>query len=181
MAPFNPEDIFDPLRLVKQGYKPMRQLYGPITRSLYIKKTHIFRDLVLIQDTTASLEENINASLVCCAEICNTLKDSGLLRKDDGLRLALLAFRDYEDEYLIKDFGGFTDKVDTIVSNLKSLNAGGGGDGPEAITPALEKALYLDWRKDAVKLAILITDAPPHAIGEKDDYYLDKDPSGKFP
>jgi hypothetical protein len=138
---------------------------------------------VLIQDTTGSLQDYIDTSLSCCVDICLTLKQSRLLKEEDGLRVALLAFRDHghEDGYLVKDFGGFTDKVDTIVSHLETLESAGGGDGPEAITPALDEALKLDWREDSVKLVILITDAPPHAIGEKDDYYADGEPGGMSP
>ena len=49
--------------------------------------------------------------------------------------------------------------------NLNSLFAAGGGDGPEATTAALKAATDLDWRPSASKMAILITDAPPHGIG----------------
>ena len=96
----------------------------------------------------------------------------------------MLAFRDHDDEsYLVKDFGGFTDGVDTILSNLKTLDARGGGDGPEASAAALDKALKLKWREDedCAKVAILITDAPPHGIGEKTDWYENGDPDGKIP
>jgi len=107
------------------------------------------------------------------------------LKKDKGLRLALLAFRDHNlnDEYLVKDFGGFTDDVETILSNLKTLEARGGEDGPEASTAALDKALKLKWRddKDCAKVTILITDAPPHWIGENFDLYENGDPDGKIP
>jgi hypothetical protein len=56
--------------------------------------------------------------------------------------------------------------------------AHGGGDGPEAITAALDKALNLKWRGDAAKIAVVITDAPPHGIGDRDDYYYDGEPYG---
>ncbi len=40
-----------------------------------------------------------------------------------------------------------------------------GGDGPEAMTPALHAAVHtLSWRKNAVKITILIADAPPHGL-----------------
>lgn len=37
-----------------------------------------------------------------------------------------------------------------------------GGDGPEAVTAAMHEALTLDWRPQASRMAVLITDAPPH-------------------
>jgi hypothetical protein len=40
-----------------------------------------------------------------------------------------------------------------------------GGDCPEAIAPALHAAAHtLSWRKNAVKIALLIADAPPHGL-----------------
>ena len=94
--------------------------------------------------------------------------------------MAVIAFRDHfdGDEYVTKDFGGFTNSVDTIVTNLSTLVADKGGDGPEALTAALDKALKLKWRGDAAKIAVVITDAPPHGIGERDDDYYDGDPDG---
>lgn len=59
--------------------------------------------------------------------------------------------------------------------NLASLTAEGGGDGPEAQTAALAAALGLDWKENAVKMVVLITDAPPHGIGESNDGF-DKSP-----
>jgi len=53
--------------------------------------------------------------------------------------------------------------------NLASLVASGGGDGPEAQTAALARALDMEWADNAIKIVILITDAPPHGIGEVGD------------
>lgn len=53
--------------------------------------------------------------------------------------------------------------------NLAGLIATGGGDGPEAQTAALAAALNMDWAENAVKMVILITDSPPHGIGEAAD------------
>ena len=54
-------------------------------------------------------------------------------------------------------------------ANLKSLRAQGGGDGPEAVTAALAAALNMPWDEKAGKMIVLITDAPPHGIGEAHD------------
>lgn len=62
-------------------------------------------------------------------------------------------------------------------TNLNTLFAAGGGDGPEAVTAALKAATDLvrvtsgrvspqDWRDGAARMAILVADAPPHGIGE---------------
>lgn len=65
--------------------------------------------------------------------------------------------------------------------NLNSLFAAGGGDGPEATTAALKAATDLDWRSSAAKMAILITDAPPHGIGEYGDGFPNGSPDGEDP
>lgn len=65
--------------------------------------------------------------------------------------------------------------------NLNSLFAAGGGDGPEAMTAALKAAADLDWRPSASKMAILITDAPPHGIGEYGDGFPNGSPDGQDP
>ena len=47
-----------------------------------------------------------------------------------------------------------------------------GGDGPEAMTPALYDAAHkLAWRTNAVKIAILIADAPPHGLEKSGDHW----------
>lgn len=67
-----------------------------------------------------------------------------------------------------------------MLTNLSKLVASGGGDGPEAQTAALNNALNMKWRKDAAKIVVLITDAPPHGIGESNDLIPDGDPDSMF-
>lgn len=57
--------------------------------------------------------------------------------------------------------------------NLNSLIASGGGDGPEAQTAALADALNMEWNDNAVKMVVLITDSPPHGIGEAGDGFTE--------
>jgi von Willebrand factor type A domain len=132
---------------------------------------------VFILDTTASQLPYIGASVARCKDMCIATQIPGQFDKVE-LRLAVIAFRDHGDEYVTKDFGGFTNNVDTVISNLNTLVAQGGGDGPKAMTAALDKALNLSWRGDAAKIAVVITDAPPHGIGDRDDVYYDGDPDG---
>ncbi|KIM43735.1 hypothetical protein M413DRAFT_26047 [Hebeloma cylindrosporum] len=89
----------------------------------------------------------------------------------ENIRFGLIAFRDHPPQdktYVTKNFG-FTSKISTMEKNLKSLKASGGGDGPEAQTAALAEALNMKWEENAAKMVVLITDAPPHGIGEDDD------------
>jgi len=72
----------------------------------------------------------------------------------------------------------FTSKTSVMKKNLKSLKADGGGDGPEAVTAALAAALNMPWDEKAGKMIVLITDAPPHGIGEANDGF-DSSPDRK--
>lgn len=56
-----------------------------------------------------------------------------------------------------------------MAANLASLSATGGGDGPEAQADGLYDAVHAQWNPKATKVAVLITDAPPHGIGEAGD------------
>ncbi|WFD22605.1 hypothetical protein MEQU1_001277 [Malassezia equina] len=76
---------------------------------------------------------------------------------------------------------GFTTSVPTMKEQLNGLFAAGGGDGPEAMTAALKAASDLDWRPAAAKMAVLITDAPPHGIGEYGDGFPNGSPDGEDP
>ncbi|KAI3628541.1 PRP43 [Malassezia furfur] len=76
---------------------------------------------------------------------------------------------------------GFTTSVYEMKENLNSLFAAGGGDGPEAATAALKAACDLGWRQDAAKMAILVTDAPPHGIGEYGDGFPSGSPDNEDP
>lgn len=49
---------------------------------------------------------------------------------------------------------------------MTKTHPGGGGDFPEAVCCALHDCLEkLTWREEAIKVAILIADAPPHGMG----------------
>jgi len=78
-----------------------------------------------------------------------------------------------------KNFG-FTSSISTMKRHLKGLDADGGGDGPEASSAALAKALNMKWKKNAAKMVVLITDAPPHGIGEGGDGFPHGSPDRKI-
>ena len=64
----------------------------------------------------------------------------------------------------------FTDKIANAKKFIGAASPLGGGDGPESICCALHECLNsLSWRDSAVKVAILICDAPPHGLGSPGD------------
>lgn len=80
------------------------------------------------------------------------------------VRFALVAYRDRGDEFVTR-IDPFTTDVDVMKAALDRTDAGGGGDGPEAVLEALDAALRrLDWSDDpaVVKLLYLVGDARPN-------------------
>ena len=71
----------------------------------------------------------------------------------------------------------FTNDMAKMQSYVDCQRATGGGDGPEAVATALHCADLMAWREDAARIAVLITDAPPHGIEQSgSDNFPDGDP-----
>ena len=80
-------------------------------------------------------------------------------------------YRDIGDEYVTKTHA-FTTDIPGFDQALKSIQARGGGDGPESLNQGLAVAVgELSWRPDAARLAFLIADAPPHMDYQDDVTY----------
>jgi hypothetical protein len=123
---------------------------------------------LFLQDSTGSQQPYIRSAINGINNICKTISPSVA---PGGLRVGLVAFRDHppqDNTFVTKNFG-FTSDIAVMRGNLRTLVASGGGDGPEAQTAALAEALNMDWKKDAIKIVVLITDSPPHGIGEGND------------
>ena len=133
-----------------------------------------------MQDTTGSQGPYINSATKAIKSICQKIADTGNITQEN-IRFGLIAFRDHPPQdttYVTKNFG-FTSKISAMEKNLKSLKPFGGGDGPEAQTAALAEALDMEWEENAAKMVVLITDAPPHGIGENGDGF-DSSPDREF-
>ncbi|KAF8815518.1 hypothetical protein BYT27DRAFT_7193247 [Phlegmacium glaucopus] len=131
-------------------------------------------EIVFLQDTTGSQGPYINSARKAIRDICDKISASADIKKE-MIRFGLVAFRDHppqDHSYVTKIFG-FTDNISVMQANLNSLIASGGGDGPEAQTAALAAALNLEWIDNAVKIVVLITDSPPHGIGEAGDGFTE--------
>ncbi|KAH6874240.1 hypothetical protein BKA70DRAFT_1129210, partial [Coprinopsis sp. MPI-PUGE-AT-0042] len=164
-------------------------------------------DIVFLQDATGSQGPYIEACKIAISDICDKVSEhmgstpasalsnsnSSLSSKRDPIRFGLIAFRDHppqDHSYVTKNFG-FTSSVGEMKKWLGGLVASGGGDGPEASTAALAEALNLGWRQeseddeteeeDVVKIVVLITDAPPHGLGERRDGFPNGSPDQNDP
>ena len=113
-------------------------------------------DLALVIDTTGSMGDELRYLQAELGSIVGRLAGPGL-----DVRVALVAYRDAGDEYVVRA-RDFTHDLERARAELAAERADGGGDYPEAMDRALEAALGLDWRADATKIALLVADAPPH-------------------
>jgi len=93
----------------------------------------------------------------------------------------IVAYRDHpgqDNSYVTKTLP-FTSNTHELHHFLDNLRAGGGGDGPEAVIAGMAVALGdLEWRRNAAKMIVIITDAPPHGIGESGDGFPRGEPGG---
>lgn len=117
-------------------------------------------DLVFLVDATGSMADEIGK-----------LRDSMRAMADQIARLpsrpsicyGLVAYRDRGDDFFVRGLD-FTDDLGAFQQGLAAVQAGGGGDTPEALNEALHTAVHrLSWRGgDATRLVLLVADAPPH-------------------
>ncbi|KAG1810938.1 uncharacterized protein BJ212DRAFT_1376889 [Suillus subaureus] len=131
-------------------------------------------DIMFLQDATGSQQPYINTARSGITQICNTLLAGGKFTPQD-LRFGLIAFRDHPPQdlsFIIQEYP-FTSDVGSFTSNLGGLTAMGGGDEPESQSDALSAAYKADWKDEATKVVVLITDSPPHGIGEDGDNFPD--------
>ena len=117
-------------------------------------------DLMFVVDTTGSMSDELSY-------LASELRD--VITRVEGqagqidLRLASVFYRDRNDAYLVESVG-FTRNVDVVIDDLKTRDAAGGGDWPEAVHEGLAMGIQQQaWSDDATsRLLFLILDAPPH-------------------
>lgn len=115
-------------------------------------------DLVFVIDTTGSMSDKIEGLLATCARFVADFNALGL-----NHRIAIVSFGDLKVRGDKIQNTAFTNKVEVTQKSLKHIprNGGGGNEG-ESSLEALERALSLPFRPDAVKAIVLITDEPAH-------------------
>ena len=124
-------------------------------------------DILFILDTTGSMGEEIER-LKSTIEIINLNLSS--LSARPQVRFGLVLYRDRGDIYL-NQVVPFTADLDNFQIALNRVKAEGGGDEPEDLQAALKEAMSMDWSRSGIRLAFVITDAPPHLdYGERYTY-----------
>jgi hypothetical protein len=117
-------------------------------------------EVAFVLDTTGSMGGLIEGAK---RRIWSIARRIGEGRPRPELRVALVAYRDLGDAYVVQ-VHPFSGDMDEVHARLATLQASGGGDTPEHVSAALSAAVHeLSWsRSPSLRLIFLVGDAPPH-------------------
>lgn len=117
-------------------------------------------DVAIVLDTTGSMSDEIERIKETLLTTVGRLEG---LDRPVALRFGAVLYRDHGDDYVTRAIP-FTEAAQGFDQALRRVEAGGGGDTPEALNEGLAAAVGsgLRWRAGAAKVAFLIADAPPH-------------------
>lgn len=120
-----------------------------------LRKTGL--DIVICFDSTGSMSGEINQVKQQIERIGQTLVT--LVPK---ARISICTYRDHGDEFVVKGLP-LTGSIQEVSSYLARIEAGGGGDHPEAVEEGLSwSSTENRFRPTARKVILLFGDAPPH-------------------
>ena len=125
-------------------------------------------DLLFLLDATGSMADEIDQIKTTLLSISERI---GALPSRPDLRFGMVTYRDRGDEFVTRLYD-FDADVPSFLSTIQDVVADGGGDDPESLNEALHVAVHRpSWRlDDAIRLVVLVADAPPHL-----DYAQDYD------
>ena len=116
-------------------------------------------DLVFLIDATGSMGDEIAKLKGSMRAVAQQISQ---LPGQPDICYGLVAYRDRGDVFLTRSHD-FTDDLGAFQQVLARVQAGGGGDTPEALNEALHETVHgLSWRADAARMVVLVADAPPH-------------------
>jgi hypothetical protein len=127
-------------------------------------------EVCFVLDTTGSMSALIDGAKQKIWSIANELIGA---KTRPELRLSLIAYRDRGDEFVTRVVD-LTNDIDAIYGHLQSFRADGGGDTPESVNEALNKAVReISWSRDphVLKIIFLVGDSPPHMDYPGDTQY----------
>lgn len=154
-SPVRPEPLVKPPKPVTKAQNPVRI------------------DVVFLFDSTGSMSDEIAVVKRTMKEMMDKVA-SGTPRPI--LRYGIATYRDRGDAYVTKTFP-FTSDPDKAKQHIDSVQADGGGDGPESVNEALHVAIQkMEWDrgKGVSRLIYLIGDAPPHLDYPNDYNYKEE-------
>ncbi len=127
-------------------------------------------DVLFVIDTTGSMGDEIGRIKGTLLRVTERLRG---LEQEFDLRYGAVLYRDIHDDYVTKAHP-FTGDIEEFSAALQSVQASGGGDGPESLNQGLAQAVSMPgWRDGAAKVMFVIADAPPHMDYAGDTPYGD--------
>lgn len=148
---------------------------GPRTVELRLQGARVIPaplplDVAFVMDTTGSMGEEIERLRSMIEIIYANLTE---LKPKPLVRFGLVLYKDRGDEY-VTEVVGLTENLDAFQRELEAVSASGGGDGPEDLESALDDAVNkLDWNKNGLRLAFVVTDAEAHLDYGRKYTYVD--------
>lgn len=116
-------------------------------------------DLVFLVDATGSMGDEIAKLKSSMRAMSQQISQ---LPGQPDICYGLVAYRDRGDAFVTRTHD-FTDDLGAFQQMLARVQAGGGGDTPEALNEALHEVVHhLSWRSEAARMVVLVADAPPH-------------------
>jgi von Willebrand factor type A domain len=117
-------------------------------------------DIAFVVDATGSMGDELE---YLKKELLDVISRAQSSNHNTPIWTASVFYRDEGDDYLTK-VSDFTTDYNTTIDFIKDQRSDGGGDVPEAVHAALDKAVnMLQWSTHArTRLLFLVLDAPPH-------------------
>ncbi|MBX2906768.1 MAG: VWA domain-containing protein [Taibaiella sp.] len=117
-------------------------------------------EISFVVDATGSMGDELEYLKTELLDVIEKVKANN---PNSNVSTGSVFYRDKGDTYVTR-VSPFSSDINTTLKFIKDQSAGGGGDFPEAVNTALDKAVNeLQWMgKAKTKLLFLVLDAPPH-------------------
>ena len=118
-------------------------------------------EVVFVLDTTGSMASLIDGAKRKIWSIASSVVEAN---PQAEVAMALVAYRDRGDDY-VTEITPLSEDIQGLYGKLIRLEADGGGDTPESVNEALDRAISgLQWSAgpDVKRIVFLVGDAPPH-------------------
>jgi ubiquitin-protein ligase len=131
-------------------------------------------DVAFCVDNTGSMVPWVESAKKSVRLIMKKLRASG-----KKVRFGFVGYTDHTAKAPLTKVVDFTKKDHVCQEAVNQWNCVGNHDWAEALAPALVKVGGLSWDTSAQRICIIITDAPPHGLGNGGwDIYPEGDPDG---
>lgn len=120
-------------------------------------------EVCFVVDATGSMSDELKYIQSELVDVISRVKSAN---PNSVVLTSSVFYRDENDEYLTRE-SNFTTDINQTKKFILDQKAGGGGNFPEAVHSALDKAVNLNWSNNSkTKLLFLLLDAPPHHNNE---------------